>query len=662
MLKSCGATDPVRPYIGLCSPEADDPAFETVPANCGLRGKRFLRGEKWACWFDGNEGECWPGDGFTGENGAISALFIGEIYNLKELSAECEVQKGDARCKSASDICCALYRRDGFRFASKINGMFSIFLWDGREKSVFLYVDRFGSAFPVFYHSAKHLLFGNKLRLLLRSGLVKSEIDPVGAAHFLKYSYVPAPRTIVAGVRKLGPGELLRYKDGECNVIRYKDFELGSVQEYDEREAIEHYQQVLSSSIERKMGGFDAGEIGFFLSGGLDSSANVALAASRGDKQFKTFGIGFRDPELDERPFARTVANHFGVSFSEYVFDGSEIEDLPRMIWCLDEPFMENGLFLTYSGFKAAKGQVDLIIAGDGADQLFGTGGFAYGRPIALRYLLDRFRLRGFADRSRRWLYGGAFYRDSALFKAKVMMDRVTDFNDWFFWGFDENEMEELCRFPVHREELRCFSNHLPRSAKSFDDYYQYALIHQDIEHYACQNVLVKSFRMAELFDIRLRETYLDYEVIDFLVSLPMRLKTKGRAREFLRGRRTTKYLHRLAMKKRLPEEIMAKPKQGGFIRMTMLLSNSEVRKAVFRYLLKSEAIRAYMNMRFVAGLLSEYERGIRRPLYWESYWDCKVNQLMNLLVFAIWYETIFMRREGAPPRFTLSEFLAERL
>jgi asparagine synthase (glutamine-hydrolysing) len=319
---------------------------------------------------------------------------------------------------------------------------------------------------------------------------------------------------------------------------------------------------------------------------------------------------------------------------------------------------MENGLFLTYSGFKAAKGQVDLIVAGDGADQLFGTGGFVGGRPIALRFLLERLYLRGILDKGRKYLISSSFYRDSPLFKAKVLLDRAVDFNDWFFWGFDEKALKQLCSFPIDPKDIHCFSNRIPDDEKGFEKYYQYASIHQDFEHYVCQNVLVKSFRMAEMSGVLLREAYLDKEVIDFVLPLAFTFKTKGRPRDFLKGGRVTKYLHRLAMNNILPEEILKKPKQGGFVPMTFLLRNPQTRRRVFDYLVDSNPLDGHLNMAFLKVLLRNYEESLRRGAYWQAYQESKANQIMNILALSLWYEIHVKGQFKKPPKDGLTGFI----
>ncbi len=597
---------------------------------------------------------------FEAKNHDIHIFFTGDALNLEELRQQLHKSgPGKDLSGNPAQISVRLYQRYGLQFPSMINGFFSICMWNRSEKSLAIYADSFGSAVPVYYFLRSNgLIFSSQLKMLARVAGRGTDIDPTSLAIFLKYSYVPAPRTILRSVFKLGPGEMLIYKNAQMTKQRYAQFNPETRLLYDEPNAVEQYLDVLSSSIRNKAKGAEGSRIGFFLSGGLDSSANVAIASRSGIRNFKTFGIGFEDPKIDERPYARFVAKHFGVPFHEYVFDGSEMEDLPRMVWHLDEPFMENGLFLTYAGFKAAKGQVDLMLAGDGADQLFGTGGFAEGRPIALRYLLEKFRLRKSADIFRRVFYNRLFYKDNFFYKFKVMLDRSVDFNDWFFWGFDDNELAQLCRFSIQEDSLSCFSNDLHRIPKTLASYYHHALTIQDLEHYAFQNVLFKSFRMANMFGIKLRETYLDKGVIEFVLSTHFSLKGKGSLWNFLMGKGVTKYLHRLSTKRILPSEVFNKPKQGGFVPMTLLFKNLHLRRYVFNYLTYCNPLKDYLNMPFLKALLKDYEQSLLKAPYWQAHQEAKTNQIMNILTLCLWYEIIGKGQFSSAPKDSLSKFI----
>jgi asparagine synthase (glutamine-hydrolysing) len=589
----------------------------------------------------------------------ISIFFFGEIFNFDDLCENCNLSKSEYRDVSYSSLCGILFEKYGIHFASRINGFFSIVIVDFINNILYLIADRFASTRPVYYHISEKIYFGSHLKYLLACRDTHREIDEISLAIFLKYSYVPAPRTIIKGFRKLCPGEMLICENNTPRIIRYIDFELKKKHFYSEKEAKEKYIELLGKSIRQKMEGVDESRAGYFLSGGLDSSANVALAHMNGFRKFKTFGIGFKDSALDERPYARIVAKHFGVNFYDYVFDGSEIENLPDIVWHLGEPFMENGLFLTYAGFKAAKEKVDLVIAGDGADQLFGTGGFAGGRPIALRYLFDKYNLQYPLNKFVNIIHKNSYtYNDNFLFKAKVLLDRSIDFNDWFFWGFDEYELKKLCNFSIDKNKMECFSNDLTHIQKTLPDYYKYALIHQDIEHYICQNVLIKSFRMAELFNIKLREVYIDNDVIDFMLSLSQDLLTKGNVINFIRGNRVTKYLHRVSMQNLLPKEILSKPKQGGFVPMSILFSNTKIRDLIFQYILRSEVVNTYLNAGYIDNLFKQYLEKSKKKIYFYSYHDGKVNQIMNLLTISIWHDLCFRNNHIVPPNLTLSQMI----
>jgi len=588
----------------------------------------------------------------------VAALFYGELYNFDELIDKVNWNNGDKKELSFSQLCCLLYQKYGLDFAKYINGMFSLVLKD-REKNVFLLiVDRFGSARPVYYNISSKLYFSTHLKHLLSSDEISADIDKNSLALFLKYSYIPSPMTIVKGIKKLKPGEMIICKRGTCKIARYIDFEIRP-KKFSEKEAVYQYTKLISESISNKLETYDGQKAGIFLSGGLDSSANVALAAKLNKCKFETFGIGFENPEVDERPYARIVAKHFGVPFNDYVFDGSEIEDLPKIIWYLEEPFLENGLFLTYAGFKSAQGKADIMISGNCADQLFGTGGFAGGKPIALRYLLEKLHVLYFCELAKKVTRTPLFYKDNVLFKLKVLLDRGTNFNDWFFWGFNDHELKQLCKFDIPSTIFNVFPSNLATTAQNFADYYQHSIVHQDIKHYACQNVLVKSNRLAEMYGIYERDPYLDYKVVDFILSLELPLKRKGGLLGYFQNSTESKYLHRLAMRKMLPQSILDKPKQGGCVSMALLLSNPKRRQLIFNYILRSDILKEYLSMRYIKKLLAEYEALTKKSIYWVNHRDSKANKILYLLTFSLWYDIFLRNREKHTWDVKLSEMLS---
>ena len=563
-------------------------------------------------------------------------LIHGEINNYESILQE-GIQD-DIPCKGDLDLALCLYRRRGPRFTQKLNGLFSLGILDKRERSFLLLNDRFGMAHQVYWTTVNGTFcFATHLKTLLAYPGIQREVDSEALNLFLKYSYIPSPRTIFRGIKKLSPGNHLVFKDGKATQTPYWKFDFNSNPVTDPRQAISAYKRLLKESISRRLG--SDGGIGILLSGGLDSSANVALAAQCTDKKLKTFAVGFDDPKFDERPYARIVAQHFDTEHFEYTINGKEIDRLPNLIWHLEEPYFEFGLFLTYLGMAAAGKEVDVILGGEATDQVFGTGGFTGGLPIDLRYLLLKCHLLGPASKISRLLKGNYFYEhDNLAFKLRLLWNRVIDLNNWYFYGYDEHELSLLHRNLALATVPKIFPDNSAGRPSSLSALYRETQINQDIKHYVNENLMVKSGRMADMLDLTLRESYLDTEVVDFLVSLDYPLKKSGNLVDHLTGNIKTKFLHRKAMENLLPPEIMTKPKQGGFVPVMIFLKNPELRKRIYHHLLNSEVVKEYFNRNYLNALFSNYERLQGKDIYWHNFHNSKANRILFLLTFDIWY------------------------
>jgi len=583
-------------------------------------------------------------------------LIHGEIHNYQDILREC--LPGDIRCQGDLDLALYLYRRYGPRFARKLNGLFSLAILDQSDSSFILLNDRFGMARQVYWTIADGgFCFATHLKTLLAYPGIRREVDPEALNLFLKYSYISSPWTIFKGIRKLSPGNLLVFKDGKVSEKPYWGFSLPDNPVTDIKEAVTTYRELLKKSISRRL---DAnGRVGILLSGGLDSSANVALAAECTEKKLKTFSVGFEDPAFDERPYARIVSRHFDAQHFEYTITGEEIEDLPKLIRHLEEPYFEFGLFLTYLGMEAAQKEARVIIGGEGTDQLFGTGGFAGGVPAVLRYLLLKYHLLEPACGMGKILRGSYFYdRDNLAFKLRLLWNRAVDLNNWYFYGYDENELALLHKDPASGKLPGIFPDRPATRPISFAALYGETQINQDIRHYINENVMVKSGRMADMLDLTLRESYLDIEVADFVVSLDYNLKRSGNLFDHLTGRIKSKYLHRKAVEGLLPPEIMRKPKQGGFVPVMIFLKDPALRKRIYRYLLNSEVIKEYFRVDYLNTLFANYERMQGKKIYWPNFYNSKANRILFLLTFDIWHHFYVVNNAWEAAPLPLSEYL----
>ena len=626
----------------------------------------------------------------------VISLMHGEINNYQDLLKGSSFD--DTRCGGDLDLLIHLYRRYGLEFAKKLNGLFMLVILDKRDSSFILLNDRFGLAHQVYWTQiGSRFYFATHLKTLLALTEIKREIDTEGLNLFLKYSYIPSPWTIFKGIRKLPAGHLLVFKKGKVTVDPYWNFPAQNNYKMDLDEAVHNYRQILRQSISRRLNNNE--KVGILLSGGLDSSANVALASKCTDQKIKTFSVGFEDPAFDERPYAKIVAQHFNTQHFETSITGDEIEDLPKLIWHLEEPYFEFGLFLTYKGLEAASKEVDVVLGGEGADQLYGTGGFAGGRPAVLHYLLKKYHLLGLGKQAARIIKGPYFYdHDNLAFKLRMLWDRAIDLNNWYFYGYDQHELKQLYKDPSLSIIPQIFPNYFitcnlqlatcnsqlttcnlqlaTQSSKlstcnlklatcnmnypSFADFYLQTQINQDLKHYVNENVMVKSGRMADMLNLTLRESYLDKDVTDFLVSLDYPQKRSGGVLDHLRGNIKTKFLHRKAMEGLLPSEVMTKPKQGGFVPVMIFLKKPELRNRIYKHLLNSKIINEYFKTEPLKNLFENYERVQGKKIYWHNFYNAKANRILFLLTFDIWHYFYIKNNplEVSPP--CLSDYLSK--
>jgi len=262
-------------------------------------------------------------------------------------------------------------------------------------------------------------------------------------------------------------------------------------------------------------------------------------------------------------------------------------------------------------------------------------------------------------------------------------MDRAIDLNNWYFYGYDQDELLKLYKdsrlanipriFPdsdslypyAQRSKTERFNTDLDTQLAtrnthhvSFSTFYLQTQINQDLKHYVNENVMVKSGRMADMFDLTLRESYLDIEVTDFLVSLDYSLKRSGDLFDHLTGKIKTKFLHRKAMEGLLPPEVMTKPKQGGFVPVMIFLRDPKLRENIYRHLLHSEVIKEYFRMDYLKKLFESYEGMQRKKVYWHNFYNSKANRILFLLTFDVWHH-LYIRNSSSkmvPP--SLGEFL----
>ncbi|HUQ86220.1 MAG TPA: asparagine synthase (glutamine-hydrolyzing) [Vicinamibacterales bacterium] len=302
------------------------------------------------------------------DNGRFTITYNGEIYNFAALR-ESLVHDGVAfRSNSDTEVLLRLYQAHGPSFVEQLRGMFAFAIWDERERTCFLARDRFGIK-PLYYHESNGVLsFASELRALVRSGIVSPTIDPQAVFEFFRSGSVPEPLTLVKGVRVLEAAHSMTWRDGDATIARYWD--INFPEDDAAADPVAATREALIDSVRHHF--VSDVPVGVFLSGGMDSTAMVALATRTQDARLRTFSLTFPGSELDEGPVARRTAEHFGTDHHEWAVDATTARALVTdFLAAADQPSIDG--FNTFTVSRLARQHdTKVVLSGIGGDELFG--------------------------------------------------------------------------------------------------------------------------------------------------------------------------------------------------------------------------------------------------------------------------------------------------
>jgi asparagine synthase (glutamine-hydrolysing) len=305
--------------------------------------------------------------------------YNGEVFNYLELRAELEAAGCHFRSQSDTEVIIEGCARWGVEAtARRLIGMFAYAVWDRRERRLFLVRDRLGKK-PIYWTMQDGtLLFASELKALLAYPGFAPRLDREAATAYMRFGYVPAPRSIFAGVQKLLPGTILSYQPGsEPKTVPFWDLAeivreaRADPLDVSDDEAVEQLDALLRDAVRRRM--MADVPLGAFLSGGIDSSSVVALMQAQSDRPVRSFSIGFPETGYDEAPHAKRIAAHLGTQHTElYVGAGEALAVVPRIAEMYDEPFSDSSQIPTFLVSEMTRRDVTVALSGDGGDELFG--------------------------------------------------------------------------------------------------------------------------------------------------------------------------------------------------------------------------------------------------------------------------------------------------
>ncbi|MFN2596546.1 MAG: asparagine synthase (glutamine-hydrolyzing) [Pyrinomonadaceae bacterium] len=537
------------------------------------------------------------------DDGARHIVYNGETYNYKELRKELAKLGHSFHTDCDTEVILRAYEQYGADCPKYLRGMFAFAIWDERREELFLARDRVGKKPLLYALTPDGLVFGSEFTALLKHPDVSRDVDREALHYYLTFMCVPAPLTAYRQIRKLEPGHTLRYspRTNEVKIERYWQLDFSKKIKADEREAGERAVELLREAVRVRL--MSEVPLGAFLSGGIDSSAVVALMSEESSAPVKTFSIGFDEQDFSELHHARRVAEHVGAEHHEFVVRPDALEVLPTIVEHYGEPYADSSAIPTYYVSRETRRHVTVALNGDGGDECFA----GYERYAAMKLAGAYRRIPGVvreglirhaaelipASEARR-----SRARDLKRFVRAASLPHVERYVRWISVFDDEAKAalytDEFARETRGREAASFVA---PWFASANGSGIVDAVLLADTMTYLPNDLLVKVDIASMAVSLEARSPFLDHHVMEFAASLPESLKLRGL---------TTKYLLKRVLKRLVPEENLARRKMGfgvpigywlrgrlePFLRET-LLSEKHLRRGLF----KPEAVRRMIEL-----------------------------------------------------------------
>ena len=544
----------------------------------------------------------------SNEDGSVWATMNGEIYNFKELRADLLTRGHRFRTGTDTEVLVHLYEEHGDESVRHLDGMFAFAVWDVRRQRLLAARDRLGKK-PLFYtRTPRALLFASSIAALLTDEGVRREPNYRALDDYLTRQYVPSPETAFAGIFKLGPARYLTCdRDGTFAVHRYWQPPLAPRDhrpEVDTRELESEIVERLRTAVQRRM--VADVPLGAFLSGGVDSSAIVALMAGLSDRPVKTFSIGFEEAEFDELPYARELARRYGTDHHEFVVRAEAASVLPDLVHHYGEPFADSSALPTYYLSRLTRQHVTVALSGDGGDENFGgyenygivsSWGAADAVPAAARRavqtgvgeLIERLPRHNLTRRVGRaadmWAGGTAerFRLQTSILKPGEKRAAYTDHFRKLIQGHEAVE-DPASIMPPGADPLAWMMWH-------------------DLQCYLPDCLMVKVDVASMASSLEVRAPLLDHHFVEFAAAIPSGLKREGTE---------GKVIFKRALRSLVPRETLDRPKKGFGVPLRRWFT-AELLDLVRGTLLDGRARRrGLFDQAFMTGLIGDHVAGRR--------------------------------------------------
>lgn len=565
------------------------------------------------------------------EDASVHIVYNGEVYNFRELSEEHDLRgRGHVfRSRTDTEVVLHLYESLGIRMAEELNGMFAMGIWDTREPALYLIRDRYGIK-PLFYQKDRdHFRFASEIKAILEDPRVPRRVNLQAMHDFFTLDYIPGPQTAFEGIFEVPPGHWMKVDvQGNLELHRYWDLPFQVDPSLTGESAVARSMDLLTDSVRRRL--VADVPLGVLLSGGMDSSAIVALMHRLGVDPIRTYSVGFLEESFDERAAARSVSRAFCTIHEEVVVTADRVRELlPTCIGFIDEPYGDGSAIPTYCISERAREDVVVLLSGEGGDEAF--SGYethaAYkaarmagrippvlwnrivaplvGRlPVSHDKLSLEFRLKRFL--------GG------------LNLDPV-DAHLW--WRIVLTDAQKKSLYAPRVWEALVFQD----PARHFREVYGRSnapdplgrLLHVDASVFLPDDLMIKNDRMTMAHSLEARVPFTDPDLTEFLSSVPSKVKFPGFRK---------KHLLRKGLRGTLPREILKKKKFGLELPYSRWLT-AELKDLLTDYCDPSRIAEGGLFRPEAVGALVQEHLSFRRD-HGRALW--------GLLSFMVWHEMYF--------------------
>jgi asparagine synthase (glutamine-hydrolysing) len=552
------------------------------------------------------------------EDRSVVVVFNGEIYNYRDLIPELTRLGHTFRTKSDTEVIVHAWEQWGEDCVKRFRGMFAFAVWDRNREMLFLARDRLGVK-PLYYASLDDgtLIFGSELKSLLAHPDFNRDIESRAVEDYLAYGYVPEPYSIFGQAMKLPPGCTLsvRRGGGVPQPREYWDVPFAPGTPMTPVAAQEELIQRLRDAVRVRL--IAEVPLGAFLSGGVDSSAVVAMMAGCSEDPVNTCSISFGDPAFNEAAYAQKVADRYHTRHRVERVDADDFELLDRLADVYDEPFADSSAIPTFRLCELARKSVTVALSGDGGDENFA----GYRR---YRWHVYEERLRAVLPLSLRApvfgllgnLYPKADWAPKVLRAKSTLEALARNSVEGYFHSVSVmgDSMRQKLLSDSFRKQLQGYRaiEVMHRHARNAPKDEPLSLVqYLDIKTYLVGDILTKVDRASMAHSLEVREPLLDHPLMEWLSGLPPSLKLRGRE---------GKYLFKSALKPYLPNEILYRPKMGFSVPLASWFRGplrQRVREAVLGPVLMDCG---YFNPRFLREMVDEHQSGARD--YGVSLWS----------------------------------------